>query len=117
MADNLWAAIETEISPDQCEMYSYSGDAMSDPFSAEGALWSFVYFFYNRHKRRVVLFACCGFRYAVISVARSQNARMGWARSMLRRPFASRLTTHSDTGAHYARSEVDASGDEVMFAE
>ena len=62
VADNLWAAIETEISPDQCEIYSYSGDAMSDPFSAEGALWSFAYFFYNKQKRRVVLFACCGFR-------------------------------------------------------
>ena len=62
VADNLWAAIETEISPDQCEIYSYSGDAMSDPFSAEGALWSFAYFFYNKQKRRVFLFACCGFR-------------------------------------------------------
>lgn len=62
VSDNLWSAIEAEIEPAACEIYSYSGDAMSDPFSAEGALWSFAYFFFNKSKKRVVFFACCGFR-------------------------------------------------------
>ncbi len=62
VADNLLSAMDTAIEGlKDCEIYSYSGDAMNDPFSEEGALWSFAYFFYNRKIKRILFFACCGF--------------------------------------------------------
>lgn len=62
VSDNLWSALEKEIQPEECEIYSYSGDAMSDPFSEEGALWSFAYFFFNKKLKRILFFTCCAFR-------------------------------------------------------
>ena len=47
-----------EIELQDCEIYSYNPDLASDPFGEDGCLWSFNYFFYNRKKKRVVLFTC-----------------------------------------------------------
>lgn len=55
---HLWAAIEDEISMSQCDIYSYNPDLTSDPFSEDGCLWSFNYFFYNRKLKRIVFFTC-----------------------------------------------------------
>lgn len=38
--------------------YSYTPDLDSDPFGADGALWSFNYFLYNRKLRRILFFTC-----------------------------------------------------------
>lgn len=62
IADSLWTSIDAAIQPADCEIYSYSGDAMSDPFSEDGALWSFAYFFFNKKLKRILFFACCAFR-------------------------------------------------------
>lgn len=37
---------------------SYNPDLTSDPFSEDGTLWSFNYFFYNKKLKRVVFFTC-----------------------------------------------------------
>ncbi|XP_022082189.1 repressor of RNA polymerase III transcription MAF1 homolog [Acanthaster planci] len=64
----LWAAVNDEISPNECEIYSYNPDLESDPFGEEGVLWSFNYFFYNKKLKRILFFACR---------ARSQTAAVG----------------------------------------
>ena len=56
--DSLWRAMNEEIDLRDCYIYSYNPDMTSDPFSEDGSLWSFNYFFYNRKKKRVVLFTC-----------------------------------------------------------
>jgi len=54
----LWATLNEEIDLPDCDIYSYTPDMTSDPFAEDGCLWSFNYFFYNRKKKRVVLFTC-----------------------------------------------------------
>ena len=56
--DSLWLTLNEEIDLPDCEIYSYNPDLASDPFGEDGCLWSFNYFFYNRKKKRVVLFTC-----------------------------------------------------------
>ena len=60
---NLWAALEAEIHPSDCEIYSFLGDSQDDPFSEPGTLWSFVYLFYNKKLKRVLFFTCQGLRW------------------------------------------------------
>ncbi|XP_065214077.1 repressor of RNA polymerase III transcription MAF1 homolog [Planococcus citri] len=54
----LWSAIENMIHLLNCEIYSYNPDLTSDPFSEDGTLWSFNYFFYNKKLKRIVFFTC-----------------------------------------------------------
>lgn len=54
----LWAAIDDEISLNECDIYSYNPDFASDPFGEDGCLWSFNYFFYNKKLKRIVFFPC-----------------------------------------------------------
>ncbi|CAH8847325.1 unnamed protein product [Trichobilharzia szidati] len=56
IAPELWTVIGEEIVPDQCRIYSYRPDHLSDPYST-GCLASFNYFFYNRWLRRVLFFS------------------------------------------------------------
>ncbi|XP_020283824.1 repressor of RNA polymerase III transcription MAF1 homolog [Pseudomyrmex gracilis] len=54
----LWAAVDDEITLQECDIYSYHPDFASDPFGEDGCLWSFNYFFYNKKKKRIVFFTC-----------------------------------------------------------
>ncbi|XP_049814695.1 repressor of RNA polymerase III transcription MAF1 homolog [Schistocerca nitens] len=54
----LWAAVDDEISLNECDIYSYNPDLASDPFGEDGCLWSFNYFFYNKKLKRIVFFTC-----------------------------------------------------------
>lgn len=54
----LWYTMNEEIDLPNCDIFSYTPDLTSDPFAEEGSLWSFNYFFFNRKKKRVVLFTC-----------------------------------------------------------
>lgn len=56
--DQLWAAVEDAVVLSECEVYSYVPDLDSDPFSADGILWSFNYFFFNKTLKRIVYFTC-----------------------------------------------------------
>lgn len=58
LKSQLWQAIETAINIAECEIYSYNPDLSSDPFSEDGCLWSFNYFFYNKKLKRVLFFTC-----------------------------------------------------------
>jgi len=48
LKQTLWGAINEEIDLQDCEIYSYNPDLISDPFGEEGSIWSFNYFFYNK---------------------------------------------------------------------
>eukprot|EP00871_Galdieria_phlegrea_P005734 jgi/Galph1/648/GphlegSOOS_G5392.1 len=54
----LWENIRDVIRPEECEIYSYIPDFESDPFSDNGALWSFCYFFYHKTMKKILLFSC-----------------------------------------------------------
>ncbi|CAH8517378.1 unnamed protein product [Heterobilharzia americana] len=56
IAPQLWTVIGEEIIPDQCRIYSYRPDHLSDPYSS-GCLASFNYFFHNRLLRRILFFS------------------------------------------------------------
>eukprot|EP00049_Salpingoeca_infusionum_P017979 m.355243 g.355243 ORF g.355243 m.355243 type:complete len:275 (+) comp17206_c0_seq1:853-1677(+) len=53
----LWPAIQKEMDPADCEIYSYMGDSGCDPFTEEGSLWWFCYLFYSKRQKRMVMFA------------------------------------------------------------
>lgn len=54
----LWSSLDEEICLKECYIYSYNPDMSSDPFSEEGCIWSFNYFFYNVKLKRIVFFSC-----------------------------------------------------------
>ncbi|XP_012941235.1 repressor of RNA polymerase III transcription MAF1 homolog isoform X2 [Aplysia californica] len=54
----LWSSLDDEICLKDCYIYSYNPDMSSDPFSEEGCIWSFNYFFYNVKLKRIVFFSC-----------------------------------------------------------
>ncbi|XP_065176830.1 repressor of RNA polymerase III transcription MAF1 homolog [Sycon ciliatum] len=54
----LWKSIGTEVDLSSCEIYSYNPDLHSDPYSEEGNLWSFNYFFFDTKQKRIVFFSC-----------------------------------------------------------
>lgn len=54
----LWQAIDKAINMVECEIYNYNPDLTSDPYSEDGCLWSFNYFFYNKKLKRVLFFTC-----------------------------------------------------------
>ncbi|XP_059156623.1 repressor of RNA polymerase III transcription MAF1 homolog [Physella acuta] len=54
----LWSAVDEEICLKECYIYSYNPDLSSDPFSEDGCIWSFNYFFYNVRLKRIVFFSC-----------------------------------------------------------
>lgn len=58
LKSQLWQAIDTAINMVECEIYSYNPDLNSDPYSEDGCLWSFNYFFYNKKLKRVLFFTC-----------------------------------------------------------
>ncbi|CAG9853698.1 unnamed protein product [Phyllotreta striolata] len=58
LGPSMWAAIDDEISLENCDIYSYNPDLISDPFGEDGCLWSFNYFFYNKKLKRIVFFTC-----------------------------------------------------------
>lgn len=58
LKQTLWAAIDEEINLQDCEIYSYNPDLISDPFGEEGSIWSFNYFMYNKKLKRIVFFTC-----------------------------------------------------------
>mmetsp|Transcript_30284 Transcript_30284/g.97623 ORF Transcript_30284/g.97623 Transcript_30284/m.97623 type:complete len:244 (+) Transcript_30284:116-847(+) len=53
----LWSAVDDAVKLEDCQVYSYLPDLDSDPFS-DGILWSFNYFFFNKHLKRIVYFTC-----------------------------------------------------------
>ncbi|KAJ1728035.1 RNA polymerase III-inhibiting protein maf1 [Coemansia biformis] len=57
-ASRMWDCIDDVINIDECDVYSYTPDAESDPYEDEGPVWSFNYFFFNRHLKRIVFFTC-----------------------------------------------------------
>uniref|UniRef100_A0A1I7WYD5 Repressor of RNA polymerase III transcription MAF1 homolog n=1 Tax=Heterorhabditis bacteriophora TaxID=37862 RepID=A0A1I7WYD5_HETBA len=56
--DELWVAIESEIQPSDCRIYSFKSSYAGDPFSEDGCLWCLNFFFYNKNLKRLFLFSC-----------------------------------------------------------
>ena len=55
LSQDVWNAIENEISPAFCDIYSYEPDC-ADVFTENGALWSKVFLFVNEKAKKVILF-------------------------------------------------------------
>ncbi|CEF98048.1 Maf1 regulator [Ostreococcus tauri] len=52
----LWKTIDDAIDVCDCDVYSYTALSEGDPFTDEGNLWSFNYFFYNKKLKRILYF-------------------------------------------------------------
>ncbi|KAJ2759023.1 RNA polymerase III-inhibiting protein maf1 [Coemansia nantahalensis] len=57
-ASRMWDCIDDAINIDECDVYSYTPDAESDPYEDEGPVWSFNYFFFNKNLKRILFFTC-----------------------------------------------------------
>lgn len=53
----LWSTLESEISLQKCEIYLYKPEN-GDPFTENGVLFSFNYFFYNKSLKKIIFFKC-----------------------------------------------------------
>jgi len=56
--DRLWNAVDVEVDLSKTDIYSYIPDLTSDPFTEDGVIWSFNYFFYNKALKRIIFFKC-----------------------------------------------------------
>lgn len=54
----LWGAIDEVMDLVECEVYSYKPDVDGGPFTENGSVWSFNYFFYNKKLKRILFFSC-----------------------------------------------------------
>ncbi|XP_021896198.1 repressor of RNA polymerase III transcription MAF1 homolog [Carica papaya] len=63
LLESLYRALDEVVKLSECEIYSYNPDCDADPFLEKGAIWSFVFFFYNRKQKRVVSFHFCCLRW------------------------------------------------------
>jgi len=52
----LWKTMDDAIELVDCDVYSYKAMSEGDPFTDEGHLWSFNYFFYNKKLKRILFF-------------------------------------------------------------
>ncbi|VDL73036.1 unnamed protein product [Nippostrongylus brasiliensis] len=66
--EELWMAVENEIQPDDCRIYSFKSNYSGDPFSEDGCLWCLNFFFHNKQLKRLMLLSCR---------ALSQNGALG----------------------------------------
>jgi len=63
--NDLWKGIDSIISIQDCEVYSYNpdrnqDDPTGDPLAlSNGKVWIWNYFFYNKKLRRCLFFTCC----------------------------------------------------------
>jgi len=58
LTQKLWRAMEEVICPSECSIYSYRPEGDMDPLNAEGKIWAFNYFFYNKKLKRILYVSC-----------------------------------------------------------
>eukprot|EP00824_Muranothrix_gubernata_P022299 TRINITY_DN5290_c0_g1_i1.p2 TRINITY_DN5290_c0_g1~~TRINITY_DN5290_c0_g1_i1.p2 ORF type:complete len:234 (-),score=32.60 TRINITY_DN5290_c0_g1_i1:541-1242(-) len=58
LRQELWGEIDKVVDLQDSKVYSFLSDGESDPFSEEGRIWAFNFFFYNHQLKRVVFFFC-----------------------------------------------------------
>jgi len=56
--DELWNSVDQVVRIGECEVYSYVPDLTEDDPFAQGNLWSFNYFFFNKSLKRIIYFTC-----------------------------------------------------------
>lgn len=54
----LYSAMDECVGLQECDVYSYRAQVDEDPFSEEGNLWAFTFFFYNKKQKRILCFSC-----------------------------------------------------------
>uniref|UniRef100_A0AC35TTS9 Repressor of RNA polymerase III transcription MAF1 n=1 Tax=Rhabditophanes sp. KR3021 TaxID=114890 RepID=A0AC35TTS9_9BILA len=62
LKNSIWRAIDDEIQIKQCNIYSLIPSYEKDPFTENGCIWSFNYFFRNKSMKRILFFACRAMR-------------------------------------------------------
>uniref|UniRef100_A0A0M3HW72 Repressor of RNA polymerase III transcription MAF1 n=1 Tax=Ascaris lumbricoides TaxID=6252 RepID=A0A0M3HW72_ASCLU len=58
----LWREIDEVIKVNDCKIYSYQTEYSGDPFSEDGVMWSFSYFFSNKSLKRILFMSCRALR-------------------------------------------------------
>jgi len=58
LSEELWQAIDAEITLSNCNVYSYNHSQEFNPFVDEGNMWTFNFFFHNCKQKRMLFFTC-----------------------------------------------------------
>jgi hypothetical protein len=79
----MWDTIDSEMDLAHCNIYSYSPDDVSDdPYGEEGLIWSSIYFFFNKHKKRV----CYLYLRGISALSHSPVETSVWSMHGIRNP-------------------------------
>uniref|UniRef100_A0A0N5C8I8 Repressor of RNA polymerase III transcription MAF1 n=1 Tax=Strongyloides papillosus TaxID=174720 RepID=A0A0N5C8I8_STREA len=62
LKDLYWSAIDNEIQIKGCSIFSLIPSYEKDPFTENGCIWSFNYFFRNKTMKRILFFSCRAMR-------------------------------------------------------
>mmetsp|Transcript_3951 Transcript_3951/g.7977 ORF Transcript_3951/g.7977 Transcript_3951/m.7977 type:complete len:273 (+) Transcript_3951:46-864(+) len=54
----LWEVVASIMPMDEVQVYTYVPEVQGDPFSDDGVLWSFNYFFCSRKEKKILYFTC-----------------------------------------------------------
>jgi hypothetical protein len=97
----LWKTMDEAIELVDCDVYSYKAMSEGDPFTDEGNLWSFNYFFYNKKLKRILFFT-----------SHAASKTMG-----LDSDSDLDIDEASPSGREYASYEESCGDDSMMFDE
>ncbi|GKT31648.1 Repressor of RNA polymerase III transcription Maf1 like protein [Aduncisulcus paluster] len=79
ISPKLWEALDEDIILSECNVYSLHVPADLNPLSTGSELWSWLYIFENRRRKRVILFTCSA---VPISFSQSTSAIGGFDPSL-----------------------------------
>jgi len=69
----LWETIDAQMDLKNCLIFSYAPDDIeNDPYGEDGLIWSCVYFFFNKHRKRVCYLSLRG----ISALSHSPTERM-----------------------------------------
>jgi len=77
----LWEEAAKNIPFDDCQVFTYVPDVQGDPFSDDGVLWSFNYFFFSPSAKKILFFTCMAKRGDSFFLPDMSQDEMGWARA------------------------------------
>lgn len=76
----MWDTIDAEMTLRECTIYSYTPEDMADDaYGDEGLIWSTIYFFYNKQRKRVCYLYLRGI--SALERKKHRNAGNAWTDS------------------------------------
>lgn len=112
----LWETIDAEMELKNCYIFSYAPqDAENDPYGEDGLIWSNIYFFFNKNRKRV----CYLYLRGISALSHSPVDRSHWGGMHRKSHEAFSWDESDDTDVEYADNKSiwgdgDAWDDEMI---